>query len=168
MQIGGCFTFRAALIYHTFSQFFIFSLWEERKIQTEKKSWLENCNYKCFATTLMITKDLVTIWNLLQDFTQIISTTSESRELLELIKGRYCSFLSNCDLIFEIWSFGKREKYKNQFNTTSICMRNFILIKILSETRIKVLRLSLKAFNFTKINTPPRVFFTFLKLYKWY
>lgn len=108
----------------------------------------------------------MTIWNLLQDFNQIISTTSESRELLELIKGRYCSFLSNCDLIFEIWSFGKREKYKNQFNTTSICMRNFILIKILSETRIKVLRLSLKAFNFTKINTPPRVFFTFLKLYK--
>ena len=25
-----------------------------------------------------------------------------------------------------------------------------------------------KACNFTKINTPPRVFFTFLKLHKWY
>ena len=29
-------------------------------------------------------------------------------------------------------------------------------------------KLQAKACNFTKINTPPWVFFTFLKLYKWY
>ena len=31
-----------------------------------------------------------------------------------------------------------------------------------------VLKLHAKACNFTKSNTPPWLFFTFLKLYKWY
>ena len=31
-----------------------------------------------------------------------------------------------------------------------------------------LIKLQAKACNFTKINTPPWVFFTFFKLYKWY
>ena len=31
-----------------------------------------------------------------------------------------------------------------------------------------LVKLQIEASNFTKINTPPWVFFTFFKLYKWY
>ena len=33
---------------------------------------------------------------------------------------------------------------------------------------LTLVKLQVKAYNFTKINTPPCVFFTLLKLYKWY
>ena len=47
----------------------------------------------------------------------------------------------------------------------------FVQFKIRENTHGGVLilvKLQAEAFNFIKINTPPWVFFTFLKLYKWY
>ena len=34
--------------------------------------------------------------------------------------------------------------------------------------KLLLVKLQAEAFNFTKINTPPWVFFTFFKLYEWY
>ena len=47
----------------------------------------------------------------------------------------------------------------------------FVSGRVLSavfDVDLYVMRCTLKACNFTKINTPPWVFFTFFKLYKWY
>ena len=41
-------------------------------------------------------------------------------------------------------------------------------VKNTHEGVLILVKLQAKACSFTKINTPPLVFFTFLKLYKWY
>ena len=41
-------------------------------------------------------------------------------------------------------------------------------VKNTYEGVLLLIKLEVKAWSFTKSNTPPWVFFTFLKLYKWY
>ena len=41
-------------------------------------------------------------------------------------------------------------------------------VKNTNEGVLLFVKLQVEACNFTKSNTPPRVFFTFFKLYKWY